>query len=91
MTPNEMLSTQDRVDAAFLEKRLSVATYTNGWTLWFYRSPAIADITMANYFGPVSDAMATGDHIHISAPDGNAILAVESADNGVVMVRKMVG
>lgn len=91
MTPTEMLPAKDRVDANFIQKRLGVVGYTNGWTLWFYKSPAVADIFSENYFGPISDMMAAGDHIHISAPDGNAILAVESADGGVVLVRKMVG
>lgn len=91
MTSTKMLRHNDFVDVRFIQKRLEIVGYTNDLTLWFYRSPAIADTLSENYFGPVSDMMAAGHHIHVSAPHGNVILAVESADDGVVLVRKMVG
>ena len=61
-----------------------------GFTLWHYKAGTITDLLSSNFFGDCSDMMARGDHIHVSAHNGAALLAVESADAGGVSVRKMV-
>lgn len=74
---------------SFTVRDLSVLAYANGFTLWHYKAAHVADLLSSNYFGDNSDMMATGDHIHVSAPDGSALLAVERIGTYQVSVRKM--
>ena len=74
---------------SFAVHDLSVLAYANGFTLWHQKVATIADAISSNYFNAASDMMAAGDHVHVSAPDGGAILFVAKADGGGVSVRKI--
>lgn len=73
----------------FAIRDLSTLHYANGFTLWHYWAKAITDPLTPNYFGDAADMMRPSDHIHVSAPDGGALLNVESVSRNVVTVRKM--
>lgn len=75
--------------APFVIRDLSVLAYSNGFTLWHYKAKSITDLLSSNYFGDSADMMSAGDHIHVSAPDGAALLNVESVTRNVVTVRKL--
>lgn len=75
--------------ARFAIRNLSAVQYTNGFTLWHYRSKAITDPLTPNYFSDAANMMKLGDHIHVSAPDGGALLNIQSVTDTVVTVSKM--
>lgn len=83
--PNETLPTIEA--ARFAIRALSVLQYANGFTLWHYKAPRIGELVQPNYFGEASDMMAKGDHMHVSAPDGNALIAIVAVDAGMVEIR----
>ena len=59
---------------AFAIRNLSTHGYSNGFTLWHYRSEVdkLADIDSAGYFNDASDMFTAGDMILVSAADGGA-------------------
>lgn len=100
MKPNEMLKTEDATAAdpkrdnskplaSFAIRDLSVLAYANGFTLWHYKAATITNLLSSNFFADCADMMASGDHIHVSAPDGAALLNVTQTGANSVSVRKM--
>ena len=64
---------------AFDRKALGVLAYSAGFTLWHYRTTdPLAALAGANYFGPASDQLRTGDMIVTAASDGTAFAPVAS-------------
>lgn len=57
-------------------RNLSIAVYTNGWTLWHYRADQIADAMVSTFWNDAEPMLKNGDHISVSAPDGGATLYV---------------
>ena len=67
---------------AFAIHNLSVHGYSNGFTLWHYRSEVdkLAEIDAAGYFNSGADMFTAGDMILISAADGGAHRFVAAVD-----------
>jgi hypothetical protein len=100
MLPSEMLRQEDAAATnptrnmakpltSFSIKNLSVLAYANGFTLWHYKAKTITNLLSSNFFAECGDMLAIGDHMHVSAPDGAALLHIESAAKDLVTVRKM--
>jgi hypothetical protein len=77
--------------APFAIRDLSVLAYANGFTLWHYKLARIADVLSPNFFRDAADMMAAGDHVHVSAPEGGAVLAVTHVDEAAVAVKVLRG
>lgn len=60
----------------FAIRNLSSLGYANGFTLWHYKASAIGDVLTPGYFDEAHDMLAHGDHMHVSALDGGALLCV---------------
>lgn len=60
-------------------RNLAKVCYANGWTMWHYRAERIADVYKTWFFSDASEMIRGGDHIHVSAPDGGAILLASCA------------
>jgi len=77
--------------ADFSLRDIGVLAYTQGFTLWVYRTAtaSLADISGAGFFNRLSDLAAVGDRIMVSASDGAMDLHVAQASeaNGVHVVR----
>lgn len=71
----------------FAIRNLSVLQYANGFTLWHYKAPAIRDVLTPGYFDEAEYMLAHGDHMHVSASDGGALLWIEYTDK--IRVRTM--
>ena len=73
---------------AFAIRNLSVHCYSNGFTLWHYRSAAdkLADIDSAGYFNNGADMFTAGDMILVSAADGGAHRFVAAVDLDYVSI-----
>lgn len=76
---------------AYEPRGLSLHCYSNGATLWQYKSPsdAIGMIDLAGYLNDASDMIQAGDMVLISAKDGGAMRYVAHVDPGVVLIEKM--
>lgn len=59
---------------------LSVLAYTNGFTLWHYKShvDTVDTIQEPGYFLDVFDIIKEGDMIMVTAVNGSCILAISS-------------
>ena len=76
---------------AFTLRNLAVLAYAQGFTLWVYRATMPISAVGEHFFSPGADMFRTGDHIHVSAIDGAALLWVESSDDtAAVVTRRMV-
>lgn len=66
---------------AFALRNFQVLAYTNGFTLWHYKSGTDTLETMCsdNYFGAVGYMLSVGDMVMMVAPDGARIVLVTSA------------
>lgn len=66
---------------------LSVLAYANGFTLWHYKAPGeqLAEVTAPGYFNDVTDLIAAGDMLMISAADGGRIVCALRSESGVVL------
>jgi hypothetical protein len=66
-------------------RNLSVLAYTNGFTLWHYKSPAEtqAEVGARGYFNDAADMLAAGDMVMVTAADGGRIVCVLSDDTAV--------
>ena len=64
---------------AFTVRNLSVLAYANGFTLWHYKAglDSLDQVTRPEFFVDVTDMLATGDVVMISARDGARMLCVE--------------
>ena len=70
-------------------RRLSVLAYAQGFTQWVYQQAAPLDAICApEFFSGAADMVMSGDHIHVSAADGAALLWVQSSDNKERVVTK---
>jgi len=55
-----------------ISKNLSVLAYSNGFTIWHYKSPDAAEkVESGGYFAPVAGIFNAGDIIFISFGDGD--------------------
>ncbi|MDR1477259.1 MAG: hypothetical protein LBI17_04000 [Rickettsiales bacterium] len=75
-------------------KDLSVLAYSNGFTLWHYKSSLDRGAVEAeDYFDGVADIFNAGDLIFISAMDagrnGTLVYSIKSVDGGKVAVARM--
>ena len=68
----------------FAVRNLNVLSYAQGFTLWLYKAPALADVFAPGYFDDAADMLATGDHMHVTAPDGGGLALIASSALGVV-------
>lgn len=79
--------------AEFKVRNLSVLAYAQGHTAWHYNaaSLSLAQVLTSGFFDEVSDRMAKGDTVSVSAADGGAILFIEEAgeDREPVRFRRM--
>ena len=75
---------------AFRIRDLSVLSCTQGFTVWHYKAPALADVFAPGYFDDAADMLATGDHMHVAAPDGGGLVLIASSALGVVHAVPMV-
>lgn len=66
-------------------RNLSVLSYANGFTLWFYRGDAIASVVEPGFFDPAADMLRKGDAILASAEDDGVLLHVAAAEGTVVV------
>lgn len=66
--------------SAFAVRHLSVLTYASGagFTLWHYKAAAVADVERPGFFDDAADMIAPGDHMHVSAPDGGALILLRT-------------
>ena len=71
----------------FRVRDLPVLAYALGFTLWLYKAGIAtrADVMAKGFFDAAADMLAKGDHIHISASDGGAILYVTETQPHVVV------
>ncbi|MDR1009317.1 MAG: hypothetical protein LBL52_03640 [Rickettsiales bacterium] len=54
-----------------LSKNLSVLAYSNGFTLWHYKSPEVAErVEAEGYFVQVASILSAGDVMFVSFEDG---------------------
>ena len=74
----------------FAVRNLNVLSYAQGFTLWLYKAPALADVFAPGYFDDAADMLATGDHMHVAAPDGGGLVLIASSALGVVHAVPMV-
>lgn len=74
----------------FAIRNLYVLAYTGGFTLWHYKAKALSDVSAPGYFDDAADMMVTGDHMHVTAPDGGAMILIASSARGVVHTVPMV-
>ena len=76
-------------------KNLSVLAYSNGFTLWHYKTEDAKDaVVAANYFNDVANILNVGDMI-VTSLDINGTLTtslfvVASVENGVVSVSDII-
>jgi len=62
---------------SFMQKKLSVIAYANGFTMWHYAAPeALATISANGYFDEVSGLMNAGDIIIVNGKDSTGIRKV---------------
>lgn len=75
----------------FAIRNLAVLSYAQGFTHWHYRAAGVPlSRTMApDFFVSVSDMMAPGDIIFVSASDGGAALFVAKRAETVATVPMM--
>lgn len=69
----------------FSIRRLHVATYADGFTVWVYRDreARLDDVIVPGFFNCAGDAFNVGDWIMVSASDGGRILVVIQAGDAV--------
>jgi hypothetical protein len=72
-------------------RNLSVLDYTNGFTLWHYKSikDTKQQIGGANYFAPGADMLSDGNMIIFNARDGHGMLVVTLADTETAITAPM--
>ena len=74
---------------AYQSKNLSAIAYSNGFTLWHYRTPDSAiDIDSIGYFNPAAAMLRPGDFIFVNAAQGTAPthgVVVVVTNNGTVV------
>ena len=73
----------------FAIRNLYVLSCAGGFTLWHYKAPAVADVIAPGYFDAASDVFRTGDQMHVSAPDGAALIVVSVSGLASVAVQIM--
>jgi hypothetical protein len=49
---------------------LSILAFANGFTLWCCKAQSVLEAAVPGFFDGVSDLLATGDLVLVSAPDG---------------------
>jgi hypothetical protein len=71
----------------FSQRHLSVLAYSQGFTLWHYRTaqPLGEILSQADFFSPAQDMIRAGDQLHLSAPDGAALVAFPTHERFVTM------
>lgn len=71
----------------FSLRNLSCLAYAQGFTLWHYRTAQPLGEVLANptFFAPAQDMICPGDHLHLSAPDGSALMAFPTRERFVTM------
>ena len=67
-------------------KNLSVLAYANRFTLWHYRVAKVRDAVAPGHFDEMREMLAIGDHMHVTADDGAALLYVRSIEGDRVTV-----
>jgi hypothetical protein len=76
---------------AFQQQQMGVLAYSNGFTLWHYRSDDTAtSVTAAGYFDPAAASLRPGDMVLASTAQSTspaaAVLGVVSVTGGAVTV-----
>ena len=67
-------------------RNLCVLNYAQGFTMWHYRAESLQSVIHPGYFASAAGIIAQGDHVHVSAPDGGAVLFV--ADSACRVARR---
>lgn len=76
---------------AFRQQDMGVLAYSNGFTLWHYRSDdTAATVTAAGYFNPAAASLRAGDMVLTSTAQSTspaaALIGVVSVAGGAVTV-----
>lgn len=75
---------------SFVNKKLSVIAYANGFTLWYYAAnEPLSEITEKNYFLPVYTLMNNGDIVIINADKDTALRKVSMTGKGDVCLEAL--
>ena len=70
----------------FAIRDLSVLAYAQGFSLWLYKhSGPVADVREPGFFNDACTVFAHGDHIHIKALDGGALLRINIEGDNVAV------
>ena len=78
---------------AFKNNKLGVATYCNGWSLWYYRADAqenLNEVLGDGYFNNTVTLMNSGDVIIINHNNETAIRVININNDRVVSLSKPV-
>lgn len=80
---------------AYEAKNLSAISYSNGFTLWHYRTAdLVASVDNASYFDSASSMLREGDFIFVNAGMGTApthgVVVVVANQNGTVDVSNVI-
>jgi hypothetical protein len=70
---------------AYRPRDLNVIGYTNGFTLWHYRTGDAAETCAPGFFAAAADMVCAGDMILVSAPDAALQLFVAEAVPGAIV------
>lgn len=73
---------------AFQNKNLSVLSYANNFTLWYYRTDDSIQDLMDGYFNTVSNILHEHDCLIINAGNGDYVMFVKSIENKNVKIGK---
>ena len=81
---------------AYAPNNLSALTYANGFTLWHYKTPDVADdVDTSGYFNEAASMLRVGDFIfanaNVSAAMQSGVFIVASNSGGVVNVANITG
>jgi outer membrane protein assembly factor BamB len=81
---------------AYDASNLSALTYANGFTLWHYKTPDIAEnVDTSGYFNEAASMLRVGDFIFANANTGatmeSGVFIVASNSGGVVNVTDITG
>ncbi len=85
-------ATLTRADITLTARDLSVLAYAQSFTLWHYKTEEdpLARVLTAAYFAPAfggNHLICAGDHMHIHAADGDALVTFARDGRPVVMAR----